>query len=92
MNAQMQAAWRKMVGTALLWVAFAALISISSIGGGERSVRRGSAGVGEVVRQEADPGRAEHRVVALRHHVVAATNDEPAAVRDEPFEPVHEVG
>lgn len=38
MNAQMQAAWRKMVGTALLWVAFAALISIPSIGEGERSV------------------------------------------------------
>ena len=38
MNAQMQAAWRKMVGTALLWVAFAALVSISSSSGGERTI------------------------------------------------------
>src|SRR5258705_9537066 len=38
MNTRMKAAWRKMVGTALLWVAFAALIYIPSSGGGPRGV------------------------------------------------------
>ena len=38
MNTQMKATWRKMVGTALLWVAFAALIYIPSSGGGARGV------------------------------------------------------
>jgi hypothetical protein len=38
MNAQMKASWRKMVGTALLWVALAALIYVPSSGGGARSV------------------------------------------------------
>ena len=38
MNTQMQAAWRKMVGTALLWVALAALVYIPSSSGGERAV------------------------------------------------------
>ena len=38
MNTQMKATWRKMVGTALLWVAIAALIYIPSSGGGSRSV------------------------------------------------------
>ena len=36
MNTQMKATWRKMVGTALLWVAFAALISVPSSSGGAR--------------------------------------------------------
>ena len=36
MNTQMKATWRKMVGTALLWVAFAALIYMPSSGGGAR--------------------------------------------------------
>ena len=38
MNMQMQAAWRKMVGTALLWVALAALVYVPSSSGGERAV------------------------------------------------------
>jgi len=38
MNTQMKATWRKMVGTALLWVAFAALIYSPSSGGGARGV------------------------------------------------------
>ena len=38
MNTQMKATWRKMVGTALLWVAFAALIYVPSSGGGARGV------------------------------------------------------
>ena len=38
MNTQMKATWRKMVGTALLWVAFSALIYIPSSGGGSRGV------------------------------------------------------
>ena len=38
MNTQMKATWRKMVGTALLWVAFAALIYIPSSGGVSRGV------------------------------------------------------
>jgi hypothetical protein len=33
MNAQMKAAWRKMVGIALLWAALAALAYIPSAGG-----------------------------------------------------------
>ena len=37
MNTQMKATWRKMVGTALLWVALAALIYVPSSGGGARS-------------------------------------------------------
>ena len=36
MNTQMKATWRKMVGTALLWVAFAALVYVPSSGGGVR--------------------------------------------------------
>lgn len=36
MNAQMKATWRKMVGTALLWVALAALIYVPSSGGSAR--------------------------------------------------------
>ena len=32
MNTQMKATWRKMVGTALLWVAFAALVYVPSSG------------------------------------------------------------
>ena len=38
MNTQMKATWRKMVGTALLWVAFAALIFVPSSGGGAKGV------------------------------------------------------
>ena len=38
MNTQMQATWRKMVGTALLWVAFAVLIYVPSSGGGAKVV------------------------------------------------------
>ena len=38
MNTQMKAAWRKMVGTALLWVALATLIYVPSSGGGARGV------------------------------------------------------
>ena len=38
MNTQMKATWRKMVGTALLWVAFAALIYSPTSGGGARGV------------------------------------------------------
>lgn len=38
MNGQMKATWRKMVGTALLWAAFAALIYVPSSGGGAKSV------------------------------------------------------
>lgn len=34
----MQAAWRKMVGTALLWPAFAALVYLPSSGGGARGM------------------------------------------------------
>ncbi len=37
MNTQMKVTWRKMVGTALLWVAFAALIYVPSSGGGATS-------------------------------------------------------
>ena len=36
MNTQMKATWRKMVGTALLWAAFAALVYVPSSGGGAR--------------------------------------------------------
>lgn len=36
MNAQMRATWRKMCGTALLWVAFAALVYVPSSGGGAK--------------------------------------------------------
>ena len=36
MNSQMNASWRKMVGTALLWVALAALIYVPSSSGGLR--------------------------------------------------------
>jgi hypothetical protein len=36
MTRQMQATWRKMVGTALLWVALAALMYVSSSSGDER--------------------------------------------------------
>lgn len=35
MNSQIKAAWRKMVGTALLWVALAALVSTPSASGGK---------------------------------------------------------
>jgi len=38
MNTQMKATWRKMVGTALLWVAFAALFYVPTSGGGARGV------------------------------------------------------
>jgi hypothetical protein len=38
MNTQMKATWRKMVGTALLWAAFATLIYVTSSGGGARAV------------------------------------------------------
>jgi hypothetical protein len=36
MNAQMKAAWRKMVGIALLWAALAALTYIPLVGGGAK--------------------------------------------------------
>ena len=36
MNTQMKATWRKMVGSALLWVALAALVYVPSSGGGAR--------------------------------------------------------
>ena len=36
MNRQMKATWRKMVGTALLWAALAALVYVPSSGGGAR--------------------------------------------------------
>ena len=36
MNPQMKATWRKMVGTALLWVALAALVYVPSSGGGAK--------------------------------------------------------
>jgi hypothetical protein len=36
MNPQMRASWRKMIGTALLWAALAALVYIPSSGGGAR--------------------------------------------------------
>jgi hypothetical protein len=36
MNTQMKATWRKMVGTALLWAAFAALVYVPSSGDGAR--------------------------------------------------------
>ncbi len=36
MNTQMKAAWRKMVGMALLWVALAALVYVPSHGGGAK--------------------------------------------------------
>ena len=36
MNTQQKATWRKMVGTALLWVAFAALVYVPSSGGGAK--------------------------------------------------------
>ena len=38
MNTKMKATWRKMVGTALQWVAFATLIYVPSSGGGGRGV------------------------------------------------------
>ena len=38
MNSKMKATWRKMVGTALLWVALAALISLPTSSGGARGV------------------------------------------------------
>ncbi|MCW5558076.1 MAG: hypothetical protein KIT22_09645 [Verrucomicrobiae bacterium] len=37
MNTEMKAAWRKMVGTALLWVAFAALIYVPTSNGGAKT-------------------------------------------------------
>ena len=37
MNTQMKATWRKMSGTALLWVALAALVYVPSSGGGAKS-------------------------------------------------------
>jgi hypothetical protein len=36
MNTQMKATWPKMVGTALLWVALAALVYVPSSGGGAK--------------------------------------------------------
>lgn len=36
MNTQMKSTWRKMVGTALLWAALAALVYVPSSGGGAR--------------------------------------------------------
>ena len=36
MNKQMKATWRKMVGTALLWAALAALVYVPSSGGGAK--------------------------------------------------------
>jgi hypothetical protein len=36
MNRQMKATWRKMVGTALLWVALTTLIYVPSSSGGSR--------------------------------------------------------
>lgn len=36
MNTQMKATWRKMIGTALLWVAIAALVYVPSSGGGAK--------------------------------------------------------
>ena len=36
MNTQMKSTWRKMVGTALLWVALAALIYVPTSSGGAR--------------------------------------------------------
>ena len=36
MNTKMKAAWRKMVGTALLWVALSALVYSPSSGGGAK--------------------------------------------------------
>ena len=36
MNTQMKSTWRKMVGTALLWVALAALIYVPTSSGGVR--------------------------------------------------------
>lgn len=38
MNAEMNATWRKMVGTALLWVAFSALVYVPSSVGDNRTV------------------------------------------------------
>ena len=38
MNTQMKATWRKMVGSALLWAALAALVYVPSSGGGARGV------------------------------------------------------
>ena len=35
-NTQMKATWRKMIGTALLWVAIAALVYVPSSGGGAK--------------------------------------------------------
>ena len=37
MNTQMKATWRKMVGTALLWMAFSALVYVPSSGGGAKA-------------------------------------------------------
>ncbi len=36
MNRQMKSTWRKMVGTALLWAALAALVYVPSSGGGAK--------------------------------------------------------
>jgi hypothetical protein len=36
MNTQMKSTWRKMVGTALLWAALAALVYVPSSGGGTK--------------------------------------------------------
>jgi len=38
MNTQVKATWRKMVGTALLWAALAALVYVPSSGGGEKGI------------------------------------------------------
>jgi uncharacterized membrane protein len=38
MNAEMKATWRKMVGTALFWVAFSALVYVSSSAGNDRDL------------------------------------------------------
>lgn len=38
MNTQMKATWRKMVGTALLWMAFAALVYVPSSSGGGKGL------------------------------------------------------
>jgi hypothetical protein len=52
MNEQMQAAWRKMVGVALLWVALATLVYVPSSNGGERVVALFADGVKrDIVRQ-----------------------------------------
>jgi hypothetical protein len=38
MNTQMKATWKKMCGTALLWVALAAIVYVPSSGGGGKAV------------------------------------------------------